>query len=131
MAVVVLGAYVKIEKKIILRKTLGRTDRMFRNRNTRIVNKVVRKILMAQKWKNLITITAIVISAMLFTSLMTLIGGTVKSHRLMMQLQAGSKADAQIKGITKKQCKLLTSQPYLKDVGLLCCVSYLKNTKNL
>ncbi len=130
MAVVVLGAYVKIEKKIILRKTLGRTDRMFRNRNTKIVNKVVRKILMAQKWKNLITITAIVISAMLFTSLMTLIGGTVKSHRLMMQLQAGSKADAQIKGITKKQCKLLTSQPYLKDVGLLCSVSYLKNTKN-
>lgn len=103
---------------------------MFKNRNRKIVNKVVRRILKTQKVKNVITIIAIVISATLFTSLTTLVDGTVKSQTLMMQMQSGSKADAEVKGLTRRQYEMLTESSLIKEVGLRRSVTYLCNTQH-
>lgn len=103
---------------------------MFKNRNTKIINKVVRKILKTQMIKNGVTILAIIISAMLFTSLTTLIDGTVKSQTLMMQMQAGSKADAEVKGLTKKQYEMLIKSSAIEAAGLRRPGTYLTNTQH-
>ncbi len=103
---------------------------MFKNRNINIVNKVVRKILMAQKSKNIVTIIAIIISATLFTSLTTLIEEAVRSQTLMMQMQAGSKADAEVKGMKQSQYELFIRSSLIKEVGLRRPITFLSNTKH-
>ncbi len=103
---------------------------MFKNRNKKIINKVVKKILKSQKIKNAVTIIAITISAMLFTSLIALTDGVVKSQTLMMQMQTGSKADAEVKGLTKKQYERLVKSPLVKEAGMRRPIGFLSNARH-
>lgn len=68
-------------------------------------NKSVSLILQKEFWKsktrNIITILAIILTTMLFTSMLTICTGTYQSIQTTMQMQKGSKADGDIRYLTK------------------------------
>lgn len=102
---------------------------MLRNRNEITINKAVGKIIKFEKMRNIIAIIAITISTMLFTSLGILTEGIIKSQTLMMQMQAGTKADAEVKGMTKEQTLSFITESLIEKVGIRRPVTYLSNTK--
>lgn len=103
---------------------------MFQNRNNKVIYKIVKKILRVQRLRNIIAIVAIFLTALLFTSMSTMLGGIQKSQKLMMQIQAGTKADVEIKGMTKEQYDKLTNESIIKEAGLRRSIDYLTNTNH-
>lgn len=73
---------------------------VYLTRNKKCIFKLAKRI-WKSKTRNIITILAIILTTMLFTSMLTICTGTYQSIQTTMQMQKGSKADGDIRYLTK------------------------------
>lgn len=82
------------------------------------------------KTRNIITILAIILTTMLFTSMLTICTGTYQSIQTTMQMQKGSKADGDIRYLTKNEFEQLQENSNIKVSGCRRPIGFASNTKN-
>lgn len=89
---------------------------------------LTRRSFAASRVRNLITILAIALTAVLFTSVTTLGMGAIQSITLTMQMQKGSTSDGDFRNMTAEQFKKLKQADFIKQAGLRMPVGFLSNT---
>ena len=82
----------------------------------------------ASRMRNLIAVLAIMLTAILFTTVTTIGMGTMDSMTLTMQMQKGSRSDGDFRNMTAEQYEALTDADFIKEYGLRMPVGFLTNT---
>lgn len=82
----------------------------------------------ASKMRNLIAVLAIMLTAILFTTVTTIGMGAMDSMRLTMQMQKGSRSDGDFRNMTSEQYEALADADFIKEYGLRMPVGFLTNT---
>lgn len=82
----------------------------------------------ASKMRNLIAVLAIMLTAILFTTVTTIGMGAMDSMRLTMQMQKGSHSDGDFRNMTSEQYEALADADFIKEYGLRMPVGFLTNT---
>ncbi|MBP8640769.1 MAG: ABC transporter permease [Oscillospiraceae bacterium] len=85
--------------------------------NKRAIGNISRKSFKANKTRNLIAITAIALTALLFTSLFTMGIGTIESLQTATMRQAGGDGHAVLKYITDEQFDAVKVHPLIKEIA--------------
>lgn len=83
----------------------------------------------ASRVRNLIAVLAIALTAVLFTSVITIGMGTNESMTLTMQMQKGSRSDGDFRNMTAEQFDMLQEADFIESAGLRMPVNFLSNTK--
>lgn len=103
---------------------------MFFSRNRTCIVRLAKKELKSRKTRNVIIVLAIVLTTILFTSMMTICLGTYQSVQTTMQMQKGSKADGDVRYLTKEQFYQLSENKDLKTVGCRRPIGFASNSIN-
>lgn len=82
----------------------------------------------ASKMRNLIAVLAIMLTAILFTTVTTIGMGAMDSMTLTMQMQKGSRSDGDFRNMTSEQYEALADADFIKKYGLRMPVGFLTNT---
>lgn len=82
----------------------------------------------ASKMRNLIAVLAIMLTAILFTTVTTIGMGTMDSMTLTMQMQKGSRSDGDFRNMTAEQYEALADADFIKEYGLRMPIGFLTNT---
>lgn len=82
----------------------------------------------ASKMRNLIAVLAIMLTAILFTTVTTIGMGAMDSMTLTMQMQKGSRSDGDFRNMTSEQYAALADADFIKEYGLRMPVGFLTNT---
>lgn len=104
-------------------------DILFGNNNKAVVKKLAKRSVSASRTRSIVTVIAIAITALLFTSVVTLAAGTIQSTQLSLQMMKGSKADATLQYLSEEQFEQLQQHAGIKKAGLRMPVGFLANTK--
>jgi len=104
------------------------SDILFGNNNRAIAKKLAGRSFKKNKLRNLITIAAIILTATLFTSIATIGLGAMESITLTMQIQKGTKADADLRYMTREQLEALKANDMVQAAGLRMPIGFLSNT---
>ena len=103
---------------------------MYLTRNKKCIFNLAKKNFGKSKTRNIITILAIILTTMLFTSMLTICTGTYQSIQTTMQMQKGSKADGDIRYLTKNEFEQLQENSNIKVSGCRRPIGFASNTKN-
>ncbi len=103
---------------------------MYLIRNKKCIFNLAKKNFGKSKTRNIITILAIILTTMLFTSMLTICTGTYQSIQTTMQMQKGSKADGDIRYLTKNEFEQLQENSDIKVSGCRRPIGFASNTKN-
>ena len=90
---------------------------------------LIRRSFAASRERNLISVLAIALTAVMFTSVTTIGMGTSQSMTLTMQMQKGSRSDGDFRNMTEAQFQMLQEADFIESAGLRMPVSFLSNTK--
>lgn len=102
---------------------------MFLGNDTRaVIRTLSRRSFKASRARNLAAVLAIVLTAFLFTSVITLSVGTLEATRQMMFLQKGNAADGEMRYLTKEQFEQMKESSILKRAGERVYLGYLTNS---
>lgn len=88
---------------------------MRRVKNKRVIKNLSDKSFRANKTRNLIAVLAIVLTAMMFTSLFTIGIGTMENFQRQTMMQSGGDFHGVIKNITKEQYEKLSEHELVKE----------------
>lgn len=102
---------------------------MFFSRNWVCIIRLATKNFKTAKVRNVITILAMVLTTILFTSMVTICIGSYESVQTTIQMQKGSKADGDIRYMTEEQFTQLQKQKDIKMNGCRRPVGFAANTK--
>lgn len=100
----------------------------FENDNEAIVKKLARRSFKVNLLRNIVAAAAIILTAILFTSVTTIGIGTAESLQLNMQRQKMSRSDAEIRLMTAEQFSVLQNSEMVKSAGMRCPVGFLTNS---
>ena len=103
---------------------------LYLTRNKKCIFNLAKKNFGKSKTRNIITILAIILTTMLFTSMLTICTGTYQSIQTTMQMQKGSKADGDIRYLTKNEFEQLQENSNIKVSGCRRPIGFASNTKN-
>lgn len=84
----------------------------------------------ASKMRNLIAVLAIMLTAILFTTVTTIGMGAMDSMTLTMQMLKGSRSDGDFRNMTSEQYEALADADFIKEYGLRMPVGFLTNTNH-
>lgn len=101
----------------------------FENDNLKIMKTLAKRSFMASRFRNLVAVLAIALTAVLFTSVTTIGTGTMESLKTTMQMQKMSRSDADIRYLTKEQYEKLEASGMAKEMGLRMPIGFLTNTE--
>lgn len=93
-----------------------------------LLKTLTRRTFAASKVRNLITILAIALTTVLFTSVTTIGFGFRESMTLTMQLQKGSRSDGDFRNMTAEQFEAVKKADFIQSAGLRMPVAFLTNT---
>ncbi len=82
----------------------------------------------ASKMRNLIAVLAIMLTAILFTTVTTIGMGVMDSMTLTMQMLKGSRSDGDFRNMTAEQFAALEDANFIEEYGLRMPVGFLTNT---
>jgi len=85
--------------------------------NRKCINRIAGRCLFANKRRNIITIAAIILTAVLFTSLFTIMLSINASYETSIFRQLGGYAHGTFKDVTNAQEDKLISHPYISAYG--------------
>lgn len=91
---------------------------------------LARRSFAASRVRNVIAVLAIALTALLFTSVTTIITGSTQSMTLAMQMQKGSRSDGDFRNMTAEQYETVKKADFIKTAGLRMPVAFLSNTKH-
>lgn len=80
------------------------------------------------KMRNLIAVLAIMLTAILFTTITTIGMGAMDSMTLTMQMLKGSQSDGDFRNMTAEQYEALADADFIEEYGLRMPVGFLTNT---
>ena len=80
------------------------------------------------KMRNLIAVLAIMLTAILFTTITTIGMGAMDSMTLTMQMLKGSQSDGDLRNMTAEQYEALADADFIEEYGLRMPVGFLTNT---
>ena len=89
---------------------------------------LARRSFAASRVRNFIAVLAIVLTAVLFTSVTTIGLGFMESMTLTMQMQKGSKSDGDFRNMTAEQFESLQQADFVEQAGLRMPIGFLSNT---
>lgn len=101
----------------------------FENENKSIVSTLARRSFQTNLLRNIVAVAAIMLTAILFTSVTTIGIGTTQSLKLNMQRQKMSCSDAEIRMMTAEQFAALKNSDMVKAAGLRCPIGFLTNAE--
>lgn len=101
---------------------------MLKVNNKKTIKNLAKNNFKSSKKRNIAAILAIILTTVLFTSLITIGTGAMDSLTLSMQMLKGSKADGDIRNMSKEQFEKLSEDERLEIVGCRMPVGYLENT---
>ena len=100
----------------------------FENDNLKIMKTLSRRSFLASRFRNLVAVLAIALTAVLFTSITTIGMGTMESMKMTQQIQKMSKADVDIRNLTEVQYEKLKESGIASELGLRMPIGFLTNT---
>lgn len=100
----------------------------FENDNVKLIKTLAKRSFAASRFRNLIAVLAITLTAVLFTSVTTIGVGALESMNKTMQIQKMSQSDADIRYLTEDQYLKLQKSDMVKEAGLRMPVGFLTNT---
>lgn len=86
-----------------------------RNNNRKIIRRLSGQSLKKNKMRNVFAVTAIALTALLFTTLFSLYAGVLQITQEQTMRQVGTRAHAGLKNVTMEQYERITSHPLVKD----------------
>lgn len=95
-----------------------------------MVSLLAKRNMKAGRLRNVVAVLAIALTAVLFTAISTVGMGAIESMKLMMQMQKGSRSDAEFKNVSQSQYEELKKADFVKEIGLRMPVGFLTNTNN-
>lgn len=98
------------------------------NQSKQMLRTLVRRSFRASRVRNIVAVLAIMLTAVLFTSVAAIAMGTVESLKLTMQMQKMSKSDGAFQYMTGEQFEALQRADFVKAAGLRMPVGFLENT---
>lgn len=102
---------------------------MFLENDTRaVIRTVAKRSFKASRPRNLAAVLAILLTAFLFTSVITLSAGTVEAARQMIFMQKGNAADGEMRYLTKEQLGQVRDSDIIKRAGARQYLGYLTNS---
>lgn len=93
-----------------------------------ILKTLIRRSFAASRLRNVIAVLAIALTAVLFTSVTTMVAGTLQSVTLTLQIQKMSKSDGEFRYMTEEQYEAMRQAEFIKEAGLRMPVGYLNNS---
>lgn len=102
---------------------------MYSTRNKKCIIRLAKKDFKKNKIRNVIAVLAMILTTVLFATLITTSIGAFETVQLTMQKQKGSKADADIRYMTKEQFEKLTRDERIESAGLRRPIGFLSNAK--
>lgn len=102
---------------------------MYSTRNKRCLLRLAKNEFRKNKTRNIIAVLAMILTTVLFTTLITTGVGAYESIQLTMQKQKGSKADADLRYMTEEQFTKLAEDESIESLGLRRPIGFLSNAK--
>lgn len=102
---------------------------MYSTRNKKCMLKLAKKDFLKNRTKNIVAVLAMILTTVLFATLITTGVGAYESVQLTLQKQKGSKADADIRYMTEEQFEKLSKDERVDFVGLRRPIGFLSNAK--
>lgn len=93
-----------------------------------MLDTLARRSFAASRLRNCIAVLAILLTAVLFTTVTTIAMGAVESMTLTMQMLKGSRSDGDIRNMTQQQFDALAEADFIQSYGLRMPVGFLTNT---
>lgn len=90
---------------------------MIRVKNGKAITRLSRKSLKANRTRNIIAVSAIILTTLLFTVLFTILGGVLNSFEQSNFRQAGGDFHGTFKNLTEEQLKELSKDPLIEEYG--------------
>lgn len=90
---------------------------MFENNNKAIINKLAKESIKANRMRNIFAIIAIILTAVLLTSIFTIGGSMIKSFEYSTMRQVGTSAHGGFKNLTNQQLAILKDNKAIKEYG--------------
>lgn len=103
---------------------------MLENNNKKVVGKLAKRSFFNNKLRNIAAVTAIALTALLFTSIITIGIGASQSMTLTSQKQKGSRSDADLRYMTAEQFQELKESDMAEIVGERRPIGFLSNTNH-
>ena len=100
---------------------------MFRVKNSRCISRISRRSLASGRTRNLIAILAIMLTAILFTTLFTIAGGMLDTIQMQTARQVGTSSHAGFKYLTWEQYEKVAADPKVKDISYDIFVGFGEN----
>lgn len=104
---------------------------LFENNNKTMINRVAKKSFKANRVRNVVAVTAIALTAFLFTSVFTMGMGAGDSIKMSMAKQVGSQADVSVSHLNKKQFEGLKENSQIEKIGCWIPIGIMTNTHRL
>lgn len=102
---------------------------MYSTRNKKCMLKLAKKDFLKNRTRNIVAVLAMILTTVLFATLITTGVGEYESVQLTLQKQKGSKADADIRYMTEEQFEKLSKDERVDFVGLRRPIGFLSNAK--
>lgn len=90
---------------------------MFKVNNARIIGKISRRSLKSARTRNAIAVVAIILTAVMFTTLFSIGTSVVESFQLSTMRQVGTQAHGGFKFMTQQQYDKVAADPKVKDIS--------------
>ena len=100
---------------------------MFRVKNSRCISRISRRSLASGRTRNLIAILAIMLTAILFTTLFAIAGGILDTIQMQTARQVGTSSHAGFKYLTWEQYEKVAADPKVKDISYDIFVGFGEN----
>ena len=95
--------------------------------NNKIINKLSRRSLKANRRQNIVAIIAIALTSILFTTLFTIGGGILSTMEKETQLMVGTSAHAGLKRLTQEEYDRFVSAPSVRDISYNIYIAVAEN----
>jgi len=102
---------------------------VYSTRNKKCMLKLAKKDFLKNRTRNIVAVLAMILTTVLFATLITTGVGAYESVQLTLQKQKGSKADADIRYMTEEQFEKLSKDERVDFVGLRRPIGFLSNAK--
>ena len=105
-------------------------DLLFGNNNTEVIKRLSKQYFKKNKVRNRVALLAIILTAFLFTSIISLAFNMASTIQLSLQMQKGSKADGTLGYMTEEQYEQLANSDFVEKAGHRRIIGYASNTSS-
>ena len=105
-------------------------DLLFGNNNTEVIKRLSKQYFKKNKVRNRVALLAIILTAFLFTSIISLAFNMASTVQLSLQMQKGSKADGTLGYMTEEQYERLANSDFVEKAGHRRIIGYASNTSS-